>query len=179
MNTKVYFRSELFAFLRELRKNNNKEWFQANNERYERDVRGPFLEFISDFGSRLGNISKHYVADPRKVGGSLFRIYRDTRFSKDKRPYKTNVGAHFRHIRGKDVHAPGFYLHLEPDEVFVGAGIWHPENKTLIKIRDAIVEHPDRWKEAKTNKKFTEYFYLTGDSLKRHPRGYDPFMRRA
>ena len=124
MTTEPYFGPELFAFLRALDKNNNREWFQANKKRFERDVRDPMLRFIADFGSQLDKISTRFVADPRPNGGSLFRIYRDVRFSKDKRPYKTNVGAHFRHQAGKDAHAPGFYFHMEPGEVFGGSGIY-------------------------------------------------------
>jgi uncharacterized protein (TIGR02453 family) len=113
----------LFEFFRELKANNSKEWFAENKTRYEQQVREPLLAFIADFGLRLPAISPHYVADPRKSGGSLFRIYRDVRFSKDKTPYKTGAGIQFRHERGKDAHAPGFYLHLEPDGCFFGAGI--------------------------------------------------------
>ena len=120
----AYFTSESFAFLRELSKNNNREWFAANKKRYEAELRDPALRFISDFGPRLNRIAPRLVADPRPVGGSMFRIYRDTRFAADKTPYKTAVGIRFPHRAASDVHSPGFYLHLEPSEVFVGAGIW-------------------------------------------------------
>ena len=106
------FQPDLFRFLDALRGNNNREWFQANKERYESDVKGPMLRFIGDFAPRLRQISPRFVADPRPNCGSLFRIYRDVRFSKDKTPYKTNAGAQFRHQAGKDAHAPGFYLHV-------------------------------------------------------------------
>jgi len=170
----TYITPELFVFFRELKENNNRDWFQANKRRYEKQVREPLLQFIVDFGLRLPEISRHYVADARKSGGSLFRIYRDVRFSKDKTPYKTGAGIQFRHEVAKDVHAPGFYLHLEPDNVFIGGGIWHPDNKTLGKIRDAIVENPEKWEAAIGNKEFTSTFVLGGDSLKREPKGYDP-----
>lgn len=169
-----YITPELFAFLRELKANNDRDWFQANKSHYEKQVREPLLDFVTDFGLRLPEISRHYVADARKSGGSLFRIYRDVRFSKDKSPYKTHAGIHFRHEQAKDVHAPGFYLHLEPNQVFVGVGIWHPDNKTLGKIRDAIVDDPERWIAAKTDEPFSRTFELQGDSLKRAPKGYDP-----
>src|SRR5918992_6326144 len=107
------FTPDLFAFLRELAANNDREWFAANKTRYVADVQEPALAFIEDVGVRLPEVSGHFVADARTVGGSLFRIYRDTRFSKDKTPYKTHVGIQLRHESGKDVHAPGFYLHLE------------------------------------------------------------------
>ena len=104
----------------------------------------------------------------------MFRIYRDTRFSKNKAPYKTHASVHFRHAAGKDVHAPGFYLHLEPKNVFIGAGIWHPDPKALLKIRTAIQDNPGNWKKAKGARPFTARFTLQGESLKRPPRGFDP-----
>ncbi len=132
------------------------------------------LGFIADFGPHLEKISARFVADPRPQGGSLFRIYRDVRFSKDKSPYKTNVGAHFRHQAGKDAHAPGFYFHLEPGEVFGGSGIWHPDGPALAKIRDAIVEDPKGWRRATSAKVLGPEGTLSGESLKRPPQGYDP-----
>lgn len=170
----VHFHPETFAFLRELAKHNRREWFQANKQRYQEHVRDPAVRFITTFAEPLERISPHFRADPRPVGGSLFRIYRDTRFSKDKRPFKTHVGIQFRHGIGKDVHAPGFYLHLEPDSVFLAAGIWHPDTGTLRKIRDALVEDPAAWKRAAYGKRFQTRFELEGDTLTRAPRGYDP-----
>ena len=126
------FTPALFAFLAELAANNNREWFRANKSRYDGDVKEPALAFISDFAPHLARISTRFRADPRANGGSLFRIYRDTRFSKDKRPYKTHTGIHFRHEAAKDAHAPGFYLHLQPGERLCRAsGIWRPGGPTL------------------------------------------------
>ena len=170
----AYVQPELITFLKELKKNNDREWFQKNKDRYESEVREPLLKFIEAFGPRLEKISPHFVADFRKTGGSLFRIYRDTRFSHDKRPYKTHAGVQFRHERASDVHAPGFYLHIEPEQAFVGVGIWHPDSGTLKLLRDAIVENPAKWKRAKSANAFAERFELAGDSLKRAPKGYDP-----
>lgn len=169
-----YITPELFTFFRELKQNNNREWFEANKQRYEKDVREPLLQFIADFGLRLAEISPHYVADARRAGGSLFRINRDIRFSKEKSPYKTHAGVQFRHEVGKDVHAPGFYLHLEPDSIFVGVGMWHPDAPALSKVRQAIVEQPDRWQRAVTGDGFRTTFVLGGESLKNPPKGYDP-----
>lgn len=169
-----YITPELFTFFRELKANNTREWFEVNKQRYEKCVREPLLGFISDFGLRLAEISPHYVADARKTGGSLFRINRDIRFSKDKSPYKTAAGVHFRHEVGKDAHAPGFYLHLEPDGVFVGVGIWQPDGPTLAKIRDAIVAQPERWQRASRDETFLATFIIGGESLKNPPKGYAP-----
>src|SRR5260370_10119925 len=120
---KAHFSRDLFGFLEELRCNNRREWFEANRVRYERDVREPMLAFIADFAPRLRKISPQLIADPRPSGGSMFRIHRDLRFSPDKRPYKTHVAARFSHVMGRDVHAPGFYGHLEPSGVVSAAGI--------------------------------------------------------
>jgi len=169
-----HFSPRLFKFLRELKRNNRRDWFEANKQRYLDDVRDPMLRFIADFALYLAQISDHFVADPRPSGGSLFRIYRDTRFAKDKTPYKTNVGAQFRHDAGADAHAPGFYLHLEPGGGFGGGGIWHPEGPVLERIRQAIVANPERWQRATRSKSFTRVCELDGESLKRPPRGFDP-----
>ncbi len=165
---------ELFDFLRDLAENNNRDWFGANKKRYQAEVRDPMMQLISDFAGPLREISRHFVADPRPVGGSLFRIYRDTRFSKDKTPYKTNVAAQFRHKRGKDVHAPGFYLSLSSGKVYGGTGIWHPDGAALKAIREAIVARPRAWKQSIGGKAFRETFELGGESLKRGPKGFDP-----
>ena len=174
MAAKPHITPELFKFLRDLSKNNNREWFQQHKPRYEEHVKQALISFIVDFSPRLEKISPHFNADPRPVGGSLFRIYRDTRFGKDKTPYKTNAGVHFRHEAGKDVHAPGFYLHLQPGSVWAGVGIWRPDGTAVTAIRDAISEKPDLWKKAISGKAFRADFDLGGDSLKRPPRGYDP-----
>lgn len=168
------FKRGLFTFLEELEENNERDWFQANKGRYEDQVKEPALAFISDFGPRLRKISRHFDAVPKAVGGSLMRIYRDVRFSKDKRPYKTNVGIQFRHKQGKDVHAPGYYLHLEASQCFVGLGIWHPDSPTLKKIRQALVDRPAAWKKIHSDEAFSSTFELEGDSLKRAPKGFDP-----
>jgi uncharacterized protein (TIGR02453 family) len=167
----AFFRPELFDFLRQLKRHNNREWFAKNKQRYEEAVRDPALLFIENFGPHLYKLSPHFVADPRPSRGSLFRIYRDTRFSPDKRPFKTHVGIQLSHASGKDAHAPVFYLHLEPDNCFAAAGVWHPDSSALTKIRMAIVEEPERW--ANVRRKLG----LEGDSLLRPPRGFDPNNR--
>ena len=163
-----YIGPKLFAFLRELAQNNNKEWFEAHRDRFEADVRALLLAFITDFDVHLKQISLHFVADARKVGGSLFRIHRDVRFSKDKSPYKTNAGVQFRHELARDAHALGYYLHLDPKDSFVGVGIWHPDTATARMIRAAITEQPDAWLAARNA---LEDFVLEGNSLKRPPSG--------
>src|SRR5207248_2500710 len=167
------FAPATFTFLRDLRSHNDREWFQANKARYTENVLEPALGFIRAFAPELGKISPHFKAEAKTVGGSLFRIYRDTRFSNDKTPYKTHVGIHFRHEAAKDAHAPVFYLHLEPGDCFVGVGIWRPEPATARQIRAAIAADPAGWKCA-VGPKFTATYRLGGDSLKRPPQGADP-----
>ncbi|MDQ6960151.1 MAG: DUF2461 domain-containing protein [Mariprofundaceae bacterium] len=161
-----------FDFLRMLSQNNNRDWFNAHKADYETHVREPARAFIRAMQPELARVAPHFVADDRKLGGSLMRIYRDVRFSRNKTPYKTNIGIQFRHERGKDVHAPGFYLHIEAHEAFVGAGIWHPDGETLKKIRAYIDTHPARWRRVQQGEQFTQVFHMGGDSLKRPPRGY-------
>jgi len=174
MPAKAHFGPELFSFLRDLRRKNDRDWFAANKRRYEEHLKDPILDFIVAFAPHLQQISPSFVADPRPVGGSMFRIFRDTRFSKDKQPYKTNAGIQFRHEAGGDAHAPGFYLHLSPEEVFAAAGIWQPDGATAQQIRGAIVDRPDRWRAAVGRKAFRDAYELVGESLKRPPRGIDP-----
>ncbi len=162
------FSPELFAFLRELAAHNDREWFAANKPRYVAEVQEPALAFVEDAELRFpGEVSAHFA-------GSLFRIYRDTRFSKDKAPYKTHVGIQFRHERNKDVHAPGFYLHLEPGSVFMACGLWHPERDTLHAIRTSIATRPARWQGVAEDPAFRQTFRLGGEALKRPPAGFDP-----
>jgi uncharacterized protein (TIGR02453 family) len=167
-----YFSKQTFAFLKALEQNNEREWFDAHKQDYEKLVRDPALDFISDMSLEMPAISRHFLAQPKKVGGSLMRVYRDTRFSSDKTPYKTNIGIQFRHEVGKDVHAPGYYLHIEPGECFVGVGMWHPEADALFKIRQAIVEKPEAWLAARDDKTFRKHYSLEGDSLANAPRGF-------
>ncbi len=171
---KRYFTPALFQFLNDLAQHNEREWFKANQDRYEAVVRQPALDFITDMVEPLHDISPHFVADSRTVGGSLFRIQRDTRFGKDKTPYKLNTGVHFRHERAKDAHAPGFYIHLEPRRCFMGVGLWMPESKVAYRIRHHIDEHQDDWVAATRRGSFAGTFELGGDSLKRPPKGFDP-----
>jgi len=163
----AYFNPRLFRFLRQLRRNNRRAWFLKHKTEYEEFARQPGLRFIADLRLRLREISPWLVADPKLVGGSLFRIYRDVRFSKDKSPYKTHIGMHFQHAGSTEaVHGPGLYLHLEPDGCFLAGGVWQPDPRSLARNRDAIAWHPEEWRKAKRG------LELGGDTLSRAPRGY-------
>ena len=166
------FTSALFDFFRELRDNNDRDWFQRNKARYERDVKTPALLFIEAAGPALHRVSRHVVADPRPAGGSMFRINRDIRFSSDKSPYKTALGIHFWHDHSRAAPAPGFYLHISPDESFAGGGLHVPDTATLTRIRDAIVADTRAWKRIVDAPEFAPMFTHYGDSLKRVPSAY-------
>jgi uncharacterized protein (TIGR02453 family) len=174
-----HFAPALFEFLRELRVNNHRDWFQRNRARYEAEVRDPALRFVADVGPSLQRISEHIVADPRPVGGSLFRIHRDVRFSADKSPYKTAVGLSFGHDRGRDGPAPGFYLHLEPGESFAGGGVHMADGPTLRLVRDAIVARTAEWAAIVDDPAFAPAFVNMGEALMRAPQGYDPAHPRV
>ncbi|MEX1207468.1 MAG: TIGR02453 family protein [Acidimicrobiia bacterium] len=171
-----YFTDATFSFLEDLADNNERDWFKANQQRFGDHVQNPALAFIEDFASPLMKISPHLVADPRKVGGSLFRIHRDARFSKDKTPYKTHIGMQFRHVASKDdVHAPGLYLHIEPGASYAGVGLWRPATADAYAIRAAIASDPAGWKRAAHGKRFADAFtHNTDDTLVRVPKGFDP-----
>lgn len=171
--TNPYFTKESLSFLKKIENNNNRDWFHENKSAYEDLIRTPALNFIEDMENDLAHISPHFLAISKKLGGSLMRVHRDVRFAKDKSPYKTNIGIQFRHEMGKDVHAPGFYVHIKPGECFIGAGIWRPDSISLGKIRDAIVERDTHWLLAIREKKFKRHFEIGGESLKTAPRGYD------
>ncbi len=167
------FDTSLVDFLMDLEENNNRDWFQANKDRYEALVREPALAFIEAMAEPLEAIAPSFRASARRQGGSLMRVYRDTRFSRDKTPYKTNVGIQFRHEQGKDVHAPGYYLHIDPDSVFIGAGMWRPHPEALKAIRARIEEKQAEWSGVRDNRTLVEQFDWPGEALKRPPRGYD------
>lgn len=166
-----YFTAKTFKFLRDLDANNNRDWFHEHKQDYENLVRTPALDLIEDFGVDLAKFAPQFNAIPNKMGGSLMRVYRDLRFSKDKTPYKINIGIQFRHQMGKDVHTPGYYLHISDQECFIGAGIWRPDGPSLLKIRALIDEKPEQWKRARQFRRST--FELSGSSLVRPPRGFD------
>ncbi len=169
--TPAYFTPQTFRFLDELAKNNNRPWFAENKARYEELVQAPAVRFIRDAGPKLKKLSSHLVADARPFGGSLSRIYRDTRFSKDKSPYHSQLGIHFSYKAGlgRAPGLPGYYLHLAPGETFAASGVWHPEPPALKKVRDAIVERPASWKKV-----LDARLDLEGESVVRVPPGLNP-----
>jgi uncharacterized protein (TIGR02453 family) len=174
------FPKDFFAFFRELKANNERAWFEANKLRFRENVQAPMSEFIAALAPHLAKVSKEFVADPRPNGGSMFRIYRDVRFARDKRPYKEHAACQFRHRFGRDVHAPGFYVHIAPDEVFYGGGLWMPDADALLKVRERIATKPNLWRKVVADKNFIRVFGgIEGEQLSRPPRGFDqthPFI---
>jgi len=171
------FPKDFFKFFNELKKNNTRDWFTANKPRYYESVVQPMGEYIVSIAPHLERIAPFYKADPKPHNGSMFRIYRDTRFSKDKTPYKTHAACHFRHKAGRDAHAPGFYLHIETDRISIGGGIWRPPAKQLGLIREFIADNPSAWEKLARSSVLKKMGGVQGDSLKRPPRGYDPDAR--
>jgi uncharacterized protein (TIGR02453 family) len=166
------FDRQTFEFLEELAAHNERPWFEANRHRYDAHFMEPALAFVEAMAPAIASISPHLVASKRRVGGSLMRIHRDTRFARDKSPYKTNIGIRFQHAHGKDVHAPGFYVHVTPGSCFLGAGIWHPEPSAANAIRREIVDQPKLWQKARDAAAFRRHFALGGDELAKMPRGF-------
>ena len=168
-----YFSDASFKFLRGLARHNDKAWFDLHRQDYEAQVRQPFLRLIADLPPAVAAISPHFRSDPRTVGGSLFRIHRDARFSNDKSPYKTWQGARLFHERRREVAAPSFYVHLQPGENFVGAGLWHPEPETQRRVRHFILDNPGSWKAAAHVPALRKRFdFEESEKLVRPPRGF-------
>lgn len=161
------------GFLKELEKNNDRDWFNANKKRYQQDVEGPALALVGALAPRIAKISPHVNVVAKKQGGSIMRIYRDTRFSKDKRPYNEHVSMRFGHSARKE-DAPGFYLRVGARDLWLGTGIWQPSTDGCNRIRTHIVENATKWKRVRDAKAFRATFGdLEGESLKRPPKGFD------
>jgi uncharacterized protein (TIGR02453 family) len=163
----------MFAFLVDLRENNDRAWFDANRRRYDDHLVAPALALVDALADPLADVSPHFRAIAKKQGGSLFRIFRDTRFSRDKTPYKTHVGLHLRHeVTSKEVHAPGFYVHLEPGACGVGVGMWQPPPDALGAVRQAIAADVEGWRETRRRLDGAG-LSLGGEALKKPPKGFD------
>jgi uncharacterized protein (TIGR02453 family) len=169
----TYFSDRTFRFLRALARHNERTWFHAHKADYEAHVRAPLQRLLADLQPDLAAVSLQFRADPRPVGGSLYRIQRDTRFANDKRPYKHWQGARLYHARRAELATPLYYLHIEPGGCFVGAGIWRPESPVLRRIRQFIVDNPAGWNAAAHAPAFERRYVLDDeDRLVRPPRGF-------
>lgn len=163
---------KFFAFLRRLAKNNRREWFNDHKSEFQRTVQEPAVELVRRLEKPLSKLAPFIEPIAKPNGGSVMRIYRDTRFAKDKTPYKTNVGISLKHAAGKKSGAPEFYIHLSPIESFVAGGCWQPDRIQLAEIRSFIDMHPKRWTKSISSKEFRNTFQLGGRCLKTSPRQY-------
>lgn len=164
---------EFLAFLSDLAAHNDKAWFEKNKARYERDVVEPARALVRRLAADLGKPFPHITGSDAKAGGSLTRIFRDTRFGKDKSPYHTHVGMHFWHRQGKKMETPGLFLRIDAKEVLVATGQHQPEPGLLGKIRTAIDEDGKTWERASRDAAFVKHWGgLDGESLKRVPAPY-------
>jgi uncharacterized protein (TIGR02453 family) len=167
------FPREGLSFMGRLKRNNNRQWFEKHKDEYESTVKLPMQSLIAALRPHFERFAPEFDINPKR---SLFRIYRDVRFSKDKTPYKTHVAAHFV-LRGKPkgVEGSGYYLHIEPGEIFLGGGIYMPDNDQLKKIRRALADQPDQFLSIVQNQRFKKFFgKLDGNKLQRAPKGYEP-----
>ena len=165
------FPKECVSFLKKLKKNNNRDWFNVHKSEYEDFVKLPMRSFIVAMKQSFLKIAPEIDADPKR---SMFRIYRDTRFSKNKLPYKTHVAAVF-HLKGHWQGSAGFYVHVEPGAVYAGGGIYMPDSNQLKLIRKAIVEKSGEFRSIVEGKAFKKRFKsLEGEKLQRAPLGFSP-----
>jgi uncharacterized protein (TIGR02453 family) len=166
------FPPEAIKFLRSLKRNNRREWFQPRKHLYEQHVKNPMLELVAALNRELARFAPEYVTDVKKA---IFRIYRDTRFSHDKTPYKTHVAASFSRRGPGRLGTGGFYFHVSPEQIEVAGGIYHPEPETMLLVRSHIAETYQDLRRILTNKKGRKLMgELQGDELTRSPKGFDP-----
>lgn len=174
------FRPRALTFLRQLKRNNRREWFQGHRDEYEGEVLGPLRALVEEMDVRFGSFAAEFHGDPKR---SIFRIHRDVRFSKDKSPYKTHAAAWFSHRNashgvGSETHGggAGFYVHIEPGASMVAGGIWMPPRPTLNRLRDSIAARPALFAKSMAAPAFKRRFgaLSTEAMLKRLPRGFDP-----
>lgn len=175
MKNEVSFPQSSIKFLTALSKNNNKEWFEKNRMRYDIELLQPAVQFVIDLGEKLSELSQNINAIP-KIDKSIFRLYRDVRFSKNKAPFKTNLGLYFWEGRAKKMECSGLYFHIEPKLFFLGSGMYQFTADQLKKYRE-LVSDPIKGKELNdlVNKLLKNKKYqLGGKTYKKTPRGFDP-----
>lgn len=162
--------TEIFDFLSDIKKNNNREWFASNKSRYEKS-RQEFILFVEKLIQELTKFDQEVKnIDPKKA---VFRIYKDTRFSKDKTPYKTNFGAHIVAHGSKPHDRAGYYIHLEPGNTFLAGGAYLPPGPWIKAIREELDYDAESFRKILNNKEFKKYFgKIEGEQLKTAPKGY-------
>ncbi|MFI5208149.1 MAG: DUF2461 domain-containing protein, partial [Gemmatimonadales bacterium] len=172
------FSAATLTFLRGLKSHNDRPWFEAHRAGYEAVVKGPMLELIEEMDVRLARFSPEIIGDTRR---SMFRIYRDIRFSNDKSPYKTHASCWFYHRDGSRAvgreaagGGAGFYFQIAPGNSFLGGGMWMPPREALLKLRDAIADDPKQFTRIVADPALVRRFGGLDDEamLKRTPRGF-------
>ena len=166
------FPKECISFLKQLKRNNCREWFEKHKENFERNAKTPMFSFIAALQPHFARFAPEFDLNPKR---SIFRIYRDIRFSSDKTPYKTHIAAHFV-LRGmpKGFIGSGYYIQIEPGEFFAGGGIYLPDSDQLKKIRKAIATHGKEFLSIVENQRFRKQFApFEWSKLQRVPKGYD------
>jgi uncharacterized protein (TIGR02453 family) len=179
-STSSFFTAASLRYLRGLARNNRRDWFEAHRAEYEAAIVRPMREFVEEMDVRLARIAPEIVGDPKR---SVFRIYRDIRFSADKTPYKTHAAAWFYHRDGthrvgQESHGggAGFYFHVQPGSSLDAGGIWMPPREALEKIRDGLADQPQTFRRIVTDAKVVRRFgeLDTEAVLTRVPHGYAP-----
>ncbi|SMO60462.1 TIGR02453 family protein [Saccharicrinis carchari] len=161
---------EIFDFLVELSVNNNRDWFNNNKPKYQ-SAKEAFEQYIDQLIATLHGIDRSIGHPDAK--DCTFRIFRDVRFAKNKQPYKNNFGAYIAHGGRKSPYA-GYYFHMEPDNSFVGGGLYNPEPQILRSVREHIIKNADEYRQIIDNKKFKSIFNeIHGEKLKTAPKGFD------
>lgn len=164
------FPREGIAFFKSLKKNNNREWFQPRKEIFDRSLKAPMEQFVEAINSKLARFAPQFIAEPKKA---IYRIYRDTRFSKDKTPYKTHLAASFNR-NGMARHASaGYYCSVGADQIEVAAGIYMPGPDELRAVREYLIEHHEQMQALCANKALVRLVGpLQGEQLTRMPKGF-------
>ncbi len=166
----THFSNEALKFLRGLKRNNDREWFAARKDIYERELKAPMLALIDEVNDAMVEFAPEHVRPPQKI---MMRIYRDIRFSKDKRPYKTNVAGWWVRDGLQKTSGAGFYFHVSPVEVIVAAGVYMPEREQLLAIRRHLAEHHEEFRSLMKARKLRSLMQ-EGDGMKltRPPKGF-------
>lgn len=163
------FTSKTLSFLRSLKRNNRREWFHARRDQYETHCRQPMIEMVERLGEDMRSFAPEMLVDPKV---NLLRPFRDTRFSEDKTPLKTHVGATIPNRALGRMNGAGFYFEVSPGWVWIGGGLWRPDTSQLHLVREHLVEHRKRFTRIVTSPSFKKIGGLQGDRLTRVPRGY-------
>ena len=165
------FSDDGFQFLRDLKANNDREWFKPRKDTFDDEVKWPLMCLVSDVAARAQSHGLTLQGDPKK---NVFRIYRDTRFSKNKAPYKTNASCYLSPTGDKKAHG-GVYVHVEPGGCFLASGIWSPDKDLLRAARTRLADHPDQTDALVAELRAAGLTFDPSDTLKRMPRGFEPY----